>query len=215
MTREILCKLTNKNMMTRNRHKWEIGVAAPALEPGGKLCSESYYHCYSHPLLAVLLNPCHGNIQQPRLFIISAAGERLDDNGLKIGFKTMTLLEEIELPKITLAQKVAFALLCAKAINKDPKWNEWADNWLAGKDRSEEEARSAADAAEANAAEAAAWAAAWAARAARAAMSAAMSAATMAVNEVEAEAAVVAEAAARAMEPIDLIAIACSAIAEY
>ena len=237
MTREILCKLTDKHMMTRNHHQWELGVAAPVLPPGGKLCSESYYHCYSHPLLAVLLNPIFSKLQRPRLFTISASGERLEDNGLRIGFKTITLIKEIDVPTITLEQRVAFAILCAKTVYKDPKWNEWAERWLSGKDRSEAAAEAAAanaEAAEAWAANAAARAAANAANAAaRAAANAAEAwaararamadwadwAAAVAVAEAEVWAARAASwaamAAARAMEPIDLIAIACSAIAEY
>jgi len=232
MSKQILCTLTNENMMTRN-HRWTLGVAAPVLPPGGELWGEGFYWCYAHPLLAVLLNPCHENIQSPRMFTISPSGERVEDSGLIIGYKTMTLLEEIELPTITLEQKVAFAILCAKNVHDDPAWNDWADRWLSGKDRSRAAAARAARAAvravravraawaaamaaadaaetEAEAAEAAnAAMAAMAAMAARAAMSAAARAARAAAN------AAAMAAAMAAAGTIDLIATAKRAVAEY
>jgi len=135
-----LCKLTDQDMKTHKGFQWELGVPSPVLPPGGKLCSGSFYHYYSHPYLAVLLNPVHANFENPRLFLIKAEGEIVSDKGLKFGCKSMALLEEIPLPKITVTQKIAFAILCAKQVCKDEAWNAWADKWLSGEDRSEDAA---------------------------------------------------------------------------
>jgi hypothetical protein len=102
-----------------------------------------------------LLNPIHANFETPRLFIAETKGRGKHDKGLKSGYKEMRLIKEIALPEITLTQKIAFGILCAKKVYKDIAWNKWANKWLNGKDRSKKSA--AANAAyAANAANAAA-----------------------------------------------------------
>ena len=132
---------------------WGNNISHTATGTGTRLCSPDVIHAYTHPLLAVLLNPIHANYKNPKLW--RCEGEVVaNDHGLKVGVKTLTTIEEIPLPVVTTEQHVKFAILCAKQVCKDEKWNAWADKWLSGEDRS-------AAAAEA------AWAAAWAARAAR------------------------------------------------
>ena len=63
----------------------------------------------------------------------------------------------------TLNQRVVFAILCAKSVCSDPAWNEWADRWLDGSDRTTAGGAAAVRAASA------AWAPAAAVRAAMAA----------------------------------------------
>jgi hypothetical protein len=71
----------------------------------------------------------------------------LSDHGLKFGFTEMGVVEELPLPNITTTQKVAFGILCVKQVHAEPRWNEWADNWLSGKDRTAASAARAASAA--------------------------------------------------------------------
>ncbi|MDD4242836.1 MAG: hypothetical protein PHG08_00855 [Bacilli bacterium] len=184
-------KLTNQQLQTYNGFQWELGVAAPELPAGGELCSANYYHAYTSPLLAVFLNPIHANIAEPRLFEAEGFGELADDHGLKVGYKSMVLVKELELPAVTLTNRIAFGILCSLEVYKEPAFVTWAENWLNGTDRTIEAARSAArstarsaarsarsaarasraeawaaaeaEAAEAEAAEAVAWAADWAA----------------------------------------------------
>jgi hypothetical protein len=83
----------------------------------------------------VLLNPIHANYENPKLW--RCEGDVVaDDHGLKVGVKTLTTIEEIVLPVVTTEQRIKFAILCAKQVCKDPKWNEWADKWLSVEDRS-------------------------------------------------------------------------------
>ena len=140
-----LYKLTDTHMQTYGGYQWEIGKEETA--PGkGALCSKGWFHFYTHPLLAVVLNPIHAEIKEPRLFKAVCSGKLKKDHGLKVGVSSAVLVEEIPLPKITLTQKVAFGILCAKEVYKDEKWFIWADNWLSGKDRSHKTAYAAADA---------------------------------------------------------------------
>lgn len=120
----------------------EWGAGYTATGPGTKLCSPDVIHAYTHPLLAVLLNPIHADYPNPKLW--RCEGDVVaDDHGLKVGVKTLTTIEEIPLPVVTTEQRVKFAILCAKQVCKDEKWNDWADKWLSGEDRAAAEAAAA------------------------------------------------------------------------
>ena len=205
-----LYKLTDKEGKTRNDTQWADGVTNEAKKSGkGELCSEYYIHAYTHPLLAVFLNPIYGDIKDYRLW--EAKGRiAKTDYGLKVGCKSLTTIKEIEPPQVTLVNKIAFGILCALEVNEDPRYKQWAENWLSGKDRSAAAATlsaSAAKAARAAAKEAEAaraWAAAWTARAASAATLSAWAAGAGAA----AKAAGAGAAWAAKSKPLDLIKLA-------
>ena len=127
-------KLTTKDMTTHGDCKWTVGKWKET-SGEGDLCGPGWLHYYSDPLLAVLLNPLHADIDGPRLWEIEAEGEHKHDRGLKSGCTKMRLVREIDVPKISNTQRVAFAILCAKAVYKDNAFTVWADGWLSGKDR--------------------------------------------------------------------------------
>ena len=139
-------KLTDKNNRTRNNTQWGINVSHTATGIKKNLCSDGWIHFYTHPLLAVLMNPNHANFINPKLWEAEASGE-MKHESLKSGCKTLTTIKEIPLPEVSVTQKIAFAILCAKEVCKDEKWNSWADKWLSGEDRSKETAYAAANAA--------------------------------------------------------------------
>ena len=175
---KILYKFTDQNMQTHGGCQWVLGDEKTT-SGEGELCGPGWLHCYSDPLLAVLLNPIHADYENPRLFRARVGGKSKHDHGLKSGYTKMTLIEEIPVPAISTAQRVRFAILCAMKVYRDPGFVQWGENWLSGKDRSAEAAAEAARAARAAAeaaraaraaraawaARAAAWAAAWAAEA--------------------------------------------------
>lgn len=166
-------KLLTQDLKSHNNTQWQIGVPVTIQKEGVEMCTDQVLHCYNHPLLAVLLNPIHANISNPKLFEISV-DKIVANDGLKFASKSQTLIGEISLPQINTKQKIEFAIKVAKLVYKAPKWNLWADSWLNGSDRSKE---SAADARAAAAdAALAAWAAADAADAAAAAWAAASAA---------------------------------------
>jgi hypothetical protein len=191
------CKLVTQELQAYRGFQWELGKKEVIETAGGELCSGAFFHYYDHPLLAILLNPIHASIKNPRLFLVETAGETLSDKGLKSGSKELTLVEEIELPDITLNQKIAFGILCALEVNRDPEFVLWANNWLSGIDRS-------------RAAAVAAWSATvWSA--ARAAANAAWSDAAAAADAVDNAAYSAARAADNAAN-IDLISLAKKAL---
>ena len=196
-----LYKLTDKNDQTLNNCQWGEGVTVET-SGEGELCSAGFTHWYTSPLLAVLLNPIHGDYDLETAHLWEGEGEVIkDDHGLKVGCKKATTLCRISLPEVTLEQKIASGILCAKEVYDGKDWNNWADKWLSGEDRSRESAWAAA--------EAAAWATAW--DAARDAARGAARDAARAAAEAAAWAAVWAADA----KPLNLQAIAEKAVREY
>jgi hypothetical protein len=118
-------KLTDQNRWTGNRWYETSGE--------GDLGGPGWLNAYSHLLVALMLNP---NIKNPRLFEARGSGKFCDDRGLKCGFTRLRLVRELPVPDITVTQRVAFGILCGKEVCDDAAWNEWADGWLSGQDRS-------------------------------------------------------------------------------
>jgi len=167
-------KLTTQDLKTFNNFQWEIGKKV-ITSGKGQLCSAAYIHYYDDPLLALIFDPIHANILNPKLFKVEVSGEVQTDRGRKFGCTEMTLLEEIPMPEISVTQKVAFAILCAKKVytdkactdrawNLSKPWNLWSDKWLSNEDRAAKAADSAARAAEWAKYASADWVAAYAAR---------------------------------------------------
>ena len=155
----IYYKLTTQEGKTKNNTQWGENLTHEATgDIKQDLCSDAWIHAYTHPLLAVLMNPVHANIKNPILWEGNGEGKAKFEP-LKCGFRKFTTLRQIPLPEVTDVQKIAFGILCVKEVYKDPSWNQWADKWLSGEDRT----KSSADAAAAYAA--AAYAAAYAAAA--------------------------------------------------
>ena len=134
-------------MRTHNEFQWELGKWYETTGEG-VLCSPGWFHFYSDPLVGMFMNPIHTNIKNPRLFRAEVEGKFLNDNETKYGYSRTRLVEELPVPQISPVQRVRFAIFCVKEVYKEKKWNEWADNWLSGKDRTEESATSAAYTAE-------------------------------------------------------------------
>ena len=133
-----LYKLTNQQFKTRKFYPqettWGSNVAHTATGSGVALCTPDVIHAYTSPLLAVLLNPIHADIVNPILW--EARGKVVAQDGSKVGVKSLTTIRQIPLPEITTTQKVAFGILAAMKVYKNPAFQKWAKLWLSGKDRS-------------------------------------------------------------------------------
>lgn len=128
-------KLTNQNMQTYNGFQWELNTWAET-SGEGELCGPDWLHYYDDALLAVLLNPIHANIKNPRLFECEVEGQIKGDHGLKFGTTKMRLVKEIEVPNVTAEQRIRFAILCSLEVCHDASFIKWARDWLSNKDRS-------------------------------------------------------------------------------
>ena len=142
MKKTIVYKLTEKNGRTKGDTQWGNNISHTAKGNDKELCSGGWIHYYTHPLLAVLLNPIHADFTYPKLWEAEASGEIIDE-ALKSVCKTLTTIKEIPLPEISGVQKIAFGILCTKEVCKNEVWNKWADKWLSGEDRSNESANAA------------------------------------------------------------------------
>lgn len=133
-----LYKLTDENDQTRSNTQWGENVTHEA-SGEGELCGPGWLHAYTHPLLAIFFNPTHAMFKNPHLWTAEGEIEKEDDR--KVGCKKLTTIEQIPLPTITTEQRITIAILAVKTICADEMWNDWADNWLNGKNRSTDAAK--------------------------------------------------------------------------
>lgn len=137
-----LYKLTDQDGKTRNDTCWLPLGTVHETDGTGELCGPGWLHAYTDPLLAVLMNPVHAKIQEPRLF--EAEGEVGEsDRGLKVGTTRLVCTREIPLPVITTEQRVKFAILASLEVFDDPRYRKWAESWMSGEDRTADAARAA------------------------------------------------------------------------
>jgi len=151
-------KLTHADNTTHGKTLWGEGIQHSV--PGtGNLCGPGWIHVYPDPVLAVFLDPIHGNFGDAALlWHCDVSGRMKSDRGLKEGWQHVTTAYQVERVQPTNNQRIAFGIYCAQEVNDDVRWNRWAAAWLSGKDRtkSADEAAKAAWAAARATAEAAA-----------------------------------------------------------
>jgi hypothetical protein len=129
-------KLTNQNLQTHKSYQWKLGEKRTT-SGEGELCGPGWLHFYTDPRLAVILNPIHAGINNPRLFEVEVGGQCKEDRGVKVGYTEATLIKEIPLPEIPIEKKIEFAIRCSLVTAPTKQYVEWAKNWLNGTDRSE------------------------------------------------------------------------------
>ena len=217
-----LYKLTNKNGCTHGNTQWGIGVTHELkARKKPRLCTKGVLHAYKNINLALLLNPNHANISNPKIW--EAEGKIVVEDYGKVGCFKLTTTKELSCPDWYIDDKkrrrvqVQFAVLCAESVlhiyenqypddNRPRKAIEAAQNYLKKPSNAAAKAANAAAKA-ANAAAKAAKAAYEAAKAAKAANAA------YAANAAAYEAAnAVAYAAKAANVEIDFCALADQAV---
>jgi len=128
-------KLTDENGQTYGGYEWGPGVSHSA--PGtGELCSDGWIYVYDSPCVAVMMNPCHADFENPRLWECEVSGKELDDHGLKRGVQKCMTVQEIPVPVLTTEQRVEIAIRCALRVWSNVDFTRWAERWLDGTDRS-------------------------------------------------------------------------------
>lgn len=144
-------KLTDQDGCSWGGLRWEVGKVVYPVGVGCKPCGPGVLHAYISGEVAVLANPVHANISNPRLFEIEGDGWETD------GLKRWTcgpcrVVRELEVPVLRLEELVAWVICLAPHSST----RSWAVGWLNGSDRSYESARAAVTWAAAAAAAAAA-----------------------------------------------------------
>lgn len=151
----LVYKLTTQDDKTRkgcfNECTWGPGVTHNGTGKGD-LCGPGYIHAYLSPILAVMLNPIHAAIPDPKLWECSVDAIAKTDNDLKVGAVSLTTVRSVELPVVTTRHRVIFALLCAEKaqeiaepfVSGNKQWqvtyrtkmaefNVWKADYLAGR----------------------------------------------------------------------------------
>ena len=108
---EVCCKWASEDMRTMNDTKWEVGIPNELPEEDNlELCKEGLFHYYEHPLIAFLFKDHHVPTTYTKLYKVKPEGKIVKDI-TKCGSTKLTLIEELEIPKITSDQKIAFGIL--------------------------------------------------------------------------------------------------------
>jgi len=128
-------KLTDENGQTYGGCEWGPGVSHFVPGTGG-LCSDGWIHVYDSPWVAVMMNPCHADFENPRLWECEVSGSELNDHGLKRGVQQCTTVREIPMPALTTEQRAEIAIRCALRVWANVDFTRWAERWLDGTDRS-------------------------------------------------------------------------------
>ena len=127
-------KLTDSSARTNNIMQWGEGVTNKVRIRGNTLCSNQVIHYYSHPYIAILMNPIHANHIDPLLWEADTPKSYAYD-GTKGGCKTLTTLRQIPIPQFTSEQLITIAIKCALAVYHEKSFVVWANKWLEGTDR--------------------------------------------------------------------------------
>jgi hypothetical protein len=124
-----LYKLTDEHGYTRkgkhNELLWDVGVTHTVTKPGTTLCSDEVIHAYLNPYLAVIFNPGHADFPVNSMRLFKAKGVIVAADGIqKVGVKSLEIIEELEVPKITPSLKRTIgveALLQIPGISDETK----------------------------------------------------------------------------------------------
>jgi hypothetical protein len=118
-----LYKLTDQKMQTYGDFQWELNKTYYIKGPANRLlCTSGVFHAYKSIELALLLNPIHANISDPRCF--ESKGQVVIEDYGKVGTKELTLTRSRKLPRwysdlgVRYKVQVQFAILCAEVVYK-------------------------------------------------------------------------------------------------
>ena len=133
----IVYKLTNQDLQTRNGFQWKVGKWYETNGEGG-LCNSGWLHAYNDPLVAVFMNPIHAGIKNPVLWKAEGDGKFLDDDGLKCGYTKMRIVKKMNLPEIPTEKLIEVSIILAiEAGCYEDDFIAWALHWTDGSDRSQ------------------------------------------------------------------------------
>lgn len=125
-------KLLTQRNMSHGLTYWDYSITHHTSGQGG-LCGPGWLHCYTSPLLAVMLNPLHANFNNPRLYKVWVSGKHKSDMGLKEGWTMMRLHSRMKLPRVSRRQRMAFAILCLlqlPSVRRNKPFVDWVHAWL-------------------------------------------------------------------------------------
>ena len=117
------------------------GKVYPQTNGIGVVCGPGWIHYYSDPLLLFLLNPINAGPSNTTIWEYEIGGIISDNVGLLCGCTEATILRKIEHIQLTAEQRAKFGILCALEVYNEPKFVQWAKNWLVDNNRAFKTAR--------------------------------------------------------------------------
>ncbi|MFV1996599.1 MAG: hypothetical protein ACC641_01185 [Acidiferrobacterales bacterium] len=87
-------------------------------------------------LVAIMLNPWHAQLETPKMLELHFTSIAIDTSDPTIRMS----VREVTLPEITTDQKIIFGLMVVSTVFNNNQFNQWAEKWIDGSDRSAESA---------------------------------------------------------------------------
>jgi hypothetical protein len=117
--------------------------------------SSQGFHCYATPQLAALLNVANERMRSPRLWELEVHDVAPDTDEFDVISSEATAIDSVPMPTVGAYEFARFAVLCAREAFSGGllgiEFQSWANGWLAGQDRTGQEARVLAGALESEA----------------------------------------------------------------
>ena len=143
--RMLLYMLTDENDKTRECC-WGESITHDV--PDSNDLHTSYWiYAYIDPLLAVMMNPICDRYDLSKAHLWQCEGEIGIYYGTRVGCTELTTIEHIPVPKVTITQRITFAILVSLKVYDELNYVNWAKRWLSGEDRGVEAAQAMAGAA--------------------------------------------------------------------
>lgn len=127
-----LIKLMRPNLTTYNGFQWEFG-RTEKMKWGG-LCGSGCFHAYKSVEMAALLNEYHF-VDHYTVAVECETPKIMKDGGTKVGVAELTPLREVDLPHVSIKQKVEFALRVACEVLKIEDFTALAMAWVRGDEK--------------------------------------------------------------------------------
>jgi class 3 adenylate cyclase len=144
--------LTDQLNRTPDGRAWREGQTHSVDE---NVSQEDAFHCYATPKLAALLNAANERMRHPRLWEVQVEDPEVDLSEGEVFATSVTGVQQVPMPSLLAQDFARFAVLCAREAFSAGllgiEFTSWSRGWLAGQDRSGEEARGLAEALESEA----------------------------------------------------------------
>lgn len=137
--------ITDREGKGLDRFQWQQGVITWATYGRDADSGEYWSHAVTDYWLAVFAMPALVNdVPSPRIW--QAEGDRVRTDGFIAACRKLRAIREKSIPRVTIEQRIRFAISCLMPTNPTPRFAVWARRWLKGKDRTSATASAASEA---------------------------------------------------------------------
>lgn len=133
MAKYILANLDNH---TRRGSRIFPGSSSFSSQASNNIVAQNASEIGTSPLVAIMLNPWHAQLEEAKMLELqfSTTEFAASDPTIKMHVR------EVVVPETTTDQKIIFALMVISEVYRNDQFNQWAEKWINGSDRSAESA---------------------------------------------------------------------------